>query len=210
MPFRGVGGGRPKWWAPNARSATPARPIPSIGRRLDSRSIEDLCSLPEDQSDWAELRSVHGATYDPRFAVDKLASNVNEAQAWDELWQQLHHRGGLGDSAYAAVPQLVQMHRKRGIADWNTYALVATIELARDLPGNPPIPHWIQRQYANAVREIADLGAHEITTVSDVITTRSILAILAIRNGARTYGRFLLEYGEDELREMEHSWNSQP
>jgi len=69
---------------------------------------------------------------------------VDEAAAWDELWQQLHHQGGIGEVAYAAVPELVRVHRQRAAAEWNTYALVATIELARDADGNPPVPDWLE------------------------------------------------------------------
>jgi len=62
--------------------------------------------------------------------------------------------------------------------------------------------------YAGSLSELAELGAKEVFGASDASLTRSALAILAIQNGARTYGRFLLEYGEDELLEMEDSWNA--
>jgi hypothetical protein len=156
---------------------------------------------------WKELRSAYGVAFDPRPALNKLASRVDEAAAWEELWQQLHHQGGVGDAAYAAVPELVRVHRKRAMADWNTYALVATIELARDSEGNPPVPDWLKADYVGALLELAELGAEEILAASDASLTRSILAILAIQKRARTYGRFLLEYGEDELLEMENFWN---
>jgi len=154
------------------------------------------------------LRGAYGVPYDPRPALDRLASGVDEAAAWDELWQQLHHQGGVGDAAYVAVPELVRIHRRRAVADWNTYALVATIELARDADGNPPMPDWLEADYAHALSELAEIGAKEVLGASDVSLTRSVLAILAIQNGARTYGRFLLEYGEDELLEMEEASNA--
>jgi hypothetical protein len=151
--------------------------------------------------------SAYGMPYDPQPALDKLASGSNVATSWEELWQQLHHQGGIGDAAYATVPELVRIHRKRATADWNTYALVATIELARDLEGNPPLPDSLRDEYDRALGELAEIGAQEILAASDSSLVRSILSVLAIRGGARTYGRHLLEYGEDELLEMEQFWN---
>jgi len=154
------------------------------------------------------LRGAYGVPYDPRPAINRLASGVDEAAAWDELWQHLYHQGGIGEAAYAAVPELVRVHRQRGVPDWRTYAFVATIELARDADGNPPLPDWLEADYARALTQLAELGAKEVLGASDVSLTRSALAILAIQNGARTYGRFLLMYGEDELLEMRDSLNA--
>jgi hypothetical protein len=43
----------------------------------------------------------------------------------------------VGDASYAAVPHIVAIHRKRGVVDWNTYAIVACIESARTEMKNP-------------------------------------------------------------------------
>jgi hypothetical protein len=155
--------------------------------------------LGTSDSRWEGLRGVDGIPYDPRPALNKLASRVDEAAAWDELWQQLYHQGGVAEVAYAAVPELVRVHRERGVPEWNTYALVGTIELGRDSEGNPPLPDWIQTEYSTALSELAAMSAQEILDASNVTLTRSILAILAIQTGARTSGHFLLDYEEDEL-----------
>ena len=162
--------------------------------------------LGASDSRWEGLRGVYGTPYDPRPALNKLASRVDEAAAWDELWQQLYHQGGVGEVAYVAVPELVRVHRVRGVPDWNTYALVGTIELGRDSEGNPQLPDWIQTEYSAALSELAEMGSKEILDASNVTLTRSILAILAIQTGARTSGHFLLDYEEDELLEMQKLW----
>ncbi len=48
----------------------------------------------------------------------------------------------MGEASYALVPHLVRVHQTSGIVDWNTYAIVATIELARVKGNNPAVPTW--------------------------------------------------------------------
>lgn len=68
--------------------------------------------------------------FNPRHLLHNLESNVQVKEAWHELWGELHHQGDVGDASYAAVPQLVRIHGERKLDDWNTYALVAVIELS--------------------------------------------------------------------------------
>jgi len=165
-------------------------------------------SMSLDDSPWAQLSSAYGVPYDPRPALAKLARRVDDESGWDELWGHLYHQGGIGDAAYGAVPELVRIHRGRGVADWRTYALVATIDLSRDSPGNPAVPEWLKTQYIEALSDLAKLGATEILSARGDSTVQSILAVLAINAGARTYARILIMYQLSELVEMEHLWKS--
>ena len=122
---------------------------------------------------------------------------------WHELWEELHHQGDVGDASYAAVPHLVRIHRKRGIVNWNTYAIVAIIELARKEGKNPDVPKWLKGGYFHAIRELAEIGAADVFRTDDADTVRAILGILAIEKGLRTHGRFLVNYSEDELMDIE-------
>jgi hypothetical protein len=96
--------------------------------------------------------------FDPRPLFAQLQANQDVKRVWDELWEGLHHQGDVGEVSYAAVPHLVRIHRERGAPDWNIYAIVATIELARDSARNPPIPPWLKPGYDHAIQELADLG----------------------------------------------------
>ena len=101
--------------------------------------------------------------FDPRPQLLKLQSNNDSKTAWRELWEGLHHQGDVGDaSPYAAVPHLVRIYRERGVIDWNTYAIVAVIELARDSQNNPEVPLWLKEDYFQAIRGLAEAGAVEI------------------------------------------------
>jgi hypothetical protein len=97
----------------------------------------------------------------------------------------------------------LRIHRKRGLDDWNTYALVAVIELARGKGKNPEVPSWLKEEYFGAIQELAKLGSVEVLRAENPEDIRAILSILAIGKDARTHARFLLEYSDDELIEIE-------
>ena len=137
--------------------------------------------------------------FDPRPSLHNLESNVHVKEAWHELWEELHHQGDVGEASYAAVPHLVRIHGERKLDDWNTYALVAVIELARGKGKNPEVPEWLKEEYFSAIRDLAKLGSTEILLAKDPEDVRAILSILALAKGARTHARFLLEYSEEEM-----------
>jgi len=109
----------------------------------------------------------------------------------------------LGTPHYAAVPQLVRIYRERGPVDWNTYALVAIIESARTERENPKVPEWLEKDYFDALRELAKIGMSDILRTKEPQAVRAILSVVAIANGLRTHGRFLIQYSEDELLNLE-------
>lgn len=60
-----------------------------------------------------------------------------------------------------------------------------------------------------ALHDLADMGLKELPGARDQETVRSILGLLAIVHGARTYGRVLVEFSEDEALELEeHAFGS--
>ena len=68
---------------------------------------------------WRGLEGGYRLPLDPRPMLARLrAGDVN---AWDDLWQDLHHQQDVGVASYAAVPELVSIHRERDEPDWNTY-----------------------------------------------------------------------------------------
>jgi hypothetical protein len=163
-----------------------------------------------DDPRWPELNGGYRVPFDPRPLLLKLEAGEDVATVWKELWQELHHQGDVAEASYAAVPHLVRIHRLRGVVDWNTYALVGTIELARDSRANPPIPTWLSEDYTSALQGLADLGRGELRGTEDIETVRSILSILAIAKGARVYGRVIAEFSEDEVLELEKQAFGEP
>ena len=158
--------------------------------------------LSLDDSRWSELKGGYRTQFDPRPLLASLETGQDVAAAWDGLWENLHHQGDVGEASYAAVPHLVRIHRQRGVADWNTYAIVAIIELARNQRENPEVPSWLEEDYSRAIRELAQIGSVEVLHAKEP-DVRFILSVLAIAKGARTHGRFLVEYSEEELLDIE-------
>jgi hypothetical protein len=108
----------------------------------------------------------------------------------------------VGEASYAAVPHLVRIHHQRGVVDWNTYAIVATIELARGIGTNPDVPAWLRQEYEEAIHQLAETGLRELPRAEGQEAIRSILGILAIWKGARTYAQVLSSFSEDELLQL--------
>jgi hypothetical protein len=117
---------------------------------------------------------------DPRPLLAKLESGRDRATTWHELWDELHHQGGVGDASYAAVPHIVSIHRKHGVVDWNTYAIVACIESARTQGENPRVPEWFEKDYFCSIQEVAQLGISEISRTDEPEAVRAILSVVAI------------------------------
>ena len=148
---------------------------------------------------WTKLIGGYRTAFDPRPSLHNLESNVHVKEAWHELWQELHHQGDVGEASYAAVPHLVRIHAERKLDEWDTYALVAVIELARGKGKNPEVPEWLKEDYFSAIQDLAKLGLTEIMRAKDPEQIRVILSIVALAKGARTHARFLLHNTEEEM-----------
>jgi len=160
-----------------------------------------MLNLNDDR--WNNLTGGYRMKCDPRPLLAKLEAGQDEATTWTELWDELHHQGDVGEASFASVPHLVRIHRNRGSADWNIYAIVAIIELARKTGSNPDVPKWLEEDYFRAIQELAEIGANEVTRAEEQDTVRAILSVIAIAKGLRAHGKFLVEYSEDELLDIE-------
>ena len=149
------------------------------------------------------LKGGYRVKCDPRPFLANLENGIDIEATWHELWGDLHHQGDVGEASYAAVLHLVRIYRNHDTPDWNTYAIVAVIELAREKNNNPAVPKWLEDGYFSAIQELGKIGAAEVLTTNDQETLPAILGIIAIAKGIRTYGRFLVEFSEDELLDME-------
>jgi hypothetical protein len=110
---------------------------------------------------WPQLRGGYRTPFDPGRLLAMLQSNTDSSKTWDELWNELHHQGDVGEASYAAVRHLVQLYLATQTIDWNTYALVATIELARGKSGNPEVQDWLSAEYFRAIQDLARKGFSE-------------------------------------------------
>jgi hypothetical protein len=159
--------------------------------------------LSFDDNRWNDLTGGYRMKCDPRPLLAQLENEQSRDTAWRDLWEELHHQGDVGESSYASVPHLVGIHRKGFLDAWNTYAIVAIIELARGEGTNPKVPNWLEEDYFRAIRELADMGTAEISRTQEPDAIRAILGVIAIAKGLRMHGRFLVKYSEDEMLDIE-------
>lgn len=156
--------------------------------------------LPLDDERWSDLQGGYRSPCDPRPALARLERG--DTSAWDELWNELHHQGDVGLASYAAVPHLVQIHRERDVADWQTYALIGTIETCRSQGRNPALPNWLEPGYKGAWAAVVTLACRDLPRTADETTVRSILGAVAMAKGVRKLGEIILDFTADELAEM--------
>ncbi|MGA7312570.1 MAG: hypothetical protein WBX22_01245 [Silvibacterium sp.] len=152
---------------------------------------------------WSDLTGGYRTPLDPRLLRARLETDSDTTGVWQVLWDELHHQGDVGEASFAAVPFLVRNYLKRGVPDWNTYAIVAIIELARREDKNPDVPRWIADDYFHAIGELAKIGTTEVLQAKTPENVRAILGVIAIEKGLRTHGRFLVDYSEDDLLDLE-------
>jgi hypothetical protein len=166
--------------------------------------------LSLDDPIWKELRGGYKISYDASEPLRRLERGED---TWEQLWEELHHQGSLGEASYAAVPQLVRIATKLSRRDWHFYGLLALIEFERHRPSNPSVPDWLEPDYHRAwveVLEIAlvDLRSTDVSGDSD--TVREILAVVALAKNCLALGAMLSILDEMEVTEYlenHRSWS---
>jgi len=61
----------------------------------------------------------------------------------------------------------------------------------------------LKEDYFRAIQELAEIGAAEISHTEEPEAVRAILSVIAIAKGLRAHGRFLVDYSEGELLDIE-------
>src|SRR5947207_8035744 len=145
---------------------------------------------------WPSLQAGYRQAIDIRPLLVRLENAKDPQPVWDELWQELYHQGDIGEASMIAVPHLLRIHRQRGTVDWNTYALAASIELARRSGKNRDVPNWAREAYQASLLALAQLGLQQLPIASDSETIRSVLAPVATFYGARGQGRLLVDLSD--------------
>lgn len=148
---------------------------------------------------WASLHGCYRHPYDVRPALGRLAAG--DASVWDELWEELHHQGDVGEASYAAVPEIARIYAGQGRSDWNVYALAAAVEEARHRTSNPAMPAWLEEGYTLGWGQLEARALVDFPAASNDELVSSILAVLALAKGKRTFARMAL-LTEDERQEM--------
>ena len=158
--------------------------------------------LSLDDPHWGTLAGGYRLPYDPRLALQSLAANWTDAAAWDELWNELHHQGDVGEASYAAVAVLADVAARVAVRGWEVFALVATIESERHALRNPRIPAWLQAAYHAAWSELLRLALDDLRATQDPLVVQSALSVVALAKGSTKLGVLIADLDESELDAM--------
>jgi hypothetical protein len=154
-----------------------------------SAMVNSARMLALDDTRWNNLTGGYRTPFDPRPLLARLGTEQDTATVWNELWEELHHQGDIGETSYAVIPHLVRIHRMRGVVDdWNTYAIVAIIELARTETKNPKIPEWLEQDYFRAIEELAEVGMADILRTKNRMPCEPYSASLRLPKAFGTTG----------------------
>lgn len=159
-------------------------------------------SLDPSDERWSSLKGGYRVPYDPRPALRRIETGEPPGPAWDELWEELFHQEDVGEASYAAVPEIARLIMDGRTADWNGFALVATIEERRGVDGNPPLPAWLIEDYEAAWQSIFAAAVSMLATATDETLLNALLGVIAIRKKLPTLGRLALRLSENERRAL--------
>ena len=148
---------------------------------------------------WQQLRGGYRTPFDASVPLTQLEAGK---PVWDQLWEELHHQGDVGEASYAAVPHLVRIAQAAVVRDWNVYALVALIEIERHRKNNPPMPDWLRSDYEEAWRDVTTLALRDLGASNDPLTVQSALCIVAVGRGQLKLGALLCHFDDSEVAEL--------
>jgi hypothetical protein len=152
-----------------------------------------------DDPRWSDLKGGYKVPYDASVPLRRLEAGED---VWDELWQELHHQGDVGEASYVSLPHLVRIASSLPHRDWNFYGLISTIEVERHRKSNPPLPAWLAEDYMEALHNLIELALDDIRDSKDRLTIRSILGAVALAKGDLKLGALVSRSDDSEIDEI--------
>jgi hypothetical protein len=170
-----------------------------------SDKVKTSIQMTLDDNIWKELKGGYKIIYDasvPLRQLEKTTDKKEIEKILDELWNELHHQGDVGEASYLAVPQLVRIAKNKGLFDWKLYGLCAVIEQQRHLGKNPSIPIQFIDYYTNGLIELNQFVISNLNMRYDDSDLRVILSTIATCKGQVKLGKAIIEMSDDVLDEF--------
>ncbi len=117
--------------------------------------------------------------YNPVPTLQQIDKGINLARCWEELWNELHHQGDIGEASYASLVKLVELQQKVVTPDWNFYTLTLTILTEQYRKTNPVVPGWLKNDFEKAIDSLYTLCLRDLEKANDPALVQSILSVLA-------------------------------
>jgi hypothetical protein len=130
---------------------------------------------------WKTLLGGYKIVYDPSAPLKQLeASEKIDESIWDELWNELHHQGDVGEASYAVIPHLFRIYSEKSWIDFNLPSFAAVVEYCRLKGNNPDVPSWLEHDYYSALQDIAQYCVANRERNKGKDFTRSVLLLMSI------------------------------
>ena len=155
-----------------------------------------------DDPRWESLKGGYGAPYDPRPVLARIRRAGASHESWDELCNELHHQGDIGDAAYAAIVVLVDIAMSGRDLGAYLFGLASTIEVERHRKTNPPLPGWLEREYRTAWKHLAELAVQVLRKPPDAGTFLVAMAVVALERRRLKLGALILDLDDSELEDV--------
>ena len=132
--------------------------------------------------DWSCMLGGYKISYDPRAAISELLSDSAQQRAWDELFENLHHQGDVGEASYASIPILVDKFRDNP-RPWQFYCLISIVEAERHSDSNPVVPDWLYDSYTKSIRVSKQYAMIDMNNSNERDLIQSAMAVVALASG---------------------------
>lgn len=156
--------------------------------------------LPLDSDRWVELRGGKGR-YDPAPILKELLAGYLAPEGfWSIAWDELHHRGEVGNASYLAIPWIWHAYQSRELApDEELLWFAGVVERCRRGGDNETLLSAFAGGYHAALHEIAALAAAGELPLRGFGYTKALCHLLAVLGGQDALAELLDQIEEDQL-----------
>jgi hypothetical protein len=124
--------------------------------------VNDIPLLPLDDPRWATYRGGCRELYDAVPLINLLRSQGPSDDFWEQVWDELHHQGDVGEASYALVPYLVDCQSRQRDLDERLFHFCVVVDLQRPKNRNPPIPQELEFSYERSLQTLPVIGVEKM------------------------------------------------
>ncbi len=99
---------------------------------------------------WNQLKSTYGTGATVAQLLSSVIADAPLGDWYDTLFQELLHQYTLSQVAYAAVPHLVDIAKRRPDARKHLMVLIGACYAHSSDPGGPVVPSYLQQEWQSA------------------------------------------------------------
>ncbi|MCD2424929.1 hypothetical protein LQ567_19250 [Niabella pedocola] len=158
---------------------------------------------------WSRLNGGYKIPYNAAMPLNLLQKATDERSAelvFDELWDNLHHQGDVGEASYYALPCLVQTGMEQQWLHWKFIGLCLVIDHCRRAPHNPPLPLELEPDYIGALQQLEKYLLSHFQYITDPVAFRLTLAFFATQHGQADLGKTIEYLDDDVLEEVQEHY----